>query len=117
MKVEQNQQILLVEIQFVIHGVSLSIRQDDSQPERVLHLQRHQPHWENVFIIGITSSCSAWGSGQAIQQKNGSLTTGIAILNLDRMANWNFHFRGKKLENDSYHGLPIPITAMVPKRF
>ncbi len=31
-----------------------------------------------------------------IQQKNGLLTTEIAILNLERMAHWNFQFIGNK---------------------
>ncbi len=30
-----------------------------------------------------------------IQQKNGPLTTEIAILNLERMVHWNFYFIGK----------------------
>ncbi len=30
------------------------------------------------------------------QQKNGPLTTEIAILNLERMAHWNFNFLGNK---------------------
>ncbi len=45
-----------------------------------------------------------------ILQKNALLTTEIAILNLERMAHWNFNFISKN-GNGPYHGLPIPITA------
>ncbi len=43
--------------------------------------------------------CYSWGGAMGhrpIQQKNGPLTTEIAILNLERMAHWNFTFIGNK---------------------
>ncbi len=46
---------------------------------------------------------------QHILQKNGLLPTEIAILNLERMAHWNFNLL-VKMENGPYYGLPTPIT-------
>ncbi len=43
--------------------------------------------------------CYSWGGAMGhrlIQQKNGPLTTEIAILNLERIAHWNFTFIGNK---------------------
>ncbi len=43
--------------------------------------------------------CYSWGGAMGhrpIQQQNGPLTTEIAILNLERMAHWNFKFIGNK---------------------
>ncbi len=43
--------------------------------------------------------CYSWGGAmdhRPIQQQNGPLTTEIAILNLERMAHWNFTFIGNK---------------------
>ncbi len=54
-----------------------------------------------------------------IQPKNdGTFTIEIVILNLERMAHWNYNFIGKnttllvKMENGPYHGLPISITSI-----
>ncbi len=56
-----------------------------------------------------------------ILQKNGPLTTGIAILNLERMDHWNFSVINFlffsmlliKMENGPYYGLSIHITEDV----
>ncbi len=50
----------------------------------------HDPsHLSYLQVTGIL-----WGHS-LIQKKNGPLTTEIAILNLERMAHWNFNFIGK----------------------
>ncbi len=62
-----------------------------------MHAQRHlRPYIEAMFKH---NHCYSWGGAMGhrpIQKKNGPLTTEIAILNLERMANWNFRFIGNK---------------------
>ncbi len=45
-----------------------------------------------------------------IQQKNGPLTTEIAILNLERMAHWNFKFICNKL--NMAHTMVFPAVTL-----
>ncbi len=75
---------------------------------RYWKFNRWKQSWFSVFlnaIIGkflwdkIQMQCYSWGGAMGhrpIQQKNGPLTTEIAILNLERMAHWNFKFIGNK---------------------
>ncbi len=63
---------------------------------------RHDVHNASLKYSAPTShplQCYSWGGAMGhrpIQQKNGTLTTEIAILNLERMAHWNFTFIGNK---------------------
>ncbi len=52
---------------------------------------------------GTMSQCS-------IQQKNGPVTTEIAILNLERMTLWHFNFIGKKLKMS--HTMVFPSLSL-----
>ncbi len=54
-------------------------------------------HWKAYYMITPTpnTQCYSWGGAMGhrpIQQKNSPLTTEIDILNLERMAHWNFKF-------------------------
>ncbi len=52
-----------------------------------------------VDFLNLCSQCYSWDgamSHRPIQHKNSPLTTEIAILNLERMAHWNFKFIGNK---------------------
>ncbi len=46
-----------------------------------------------------------------IQQKNGPLTTEITILNLERMAHWNFKFIGNKQK--IAHAMVCPAITLI----
>ncbi len=56
----------------------------------------HKTMW---YAFLATWQCYSWGGAMGhrpIQQKNGPLTTEIAIFNLERMAHWNFKFIANK---------------------
>ncbi len=57
-----------------------------------MHLPNYyKTGWINLLDV----QCYSWGGAMGhrpIQQKNGPLTTEIVILNLERMAHWNFKF-------------------------
>ncbi len=67
-------------------------------------------------VTGLLNQCYSWGGAmghRSIQQKNGPLTTEIAILNLERMALWNFKFSGNKWK--MAHTMVCPaITLLNP---
>ncbi len=59
--------------------------------------------------------CYSWGcvmGHRPIQQKNVPLTTEIAILNLKRIAHWNFKFIGNKWKRA--HTRVCPAITLVP---
>ncbi len=58
--------------------------------------------------------CYSWGGAMVhrpIQQKNGPLTTEIAILNLERRAHWNFKFISNKWK--MVHTIFCPAITLV----
>ncbi len=64
-------------------------------------------------IVLVHYQCYSWGgamSHRPIQQKNGTLTTEIAILYLERMAHWNFKFIGNKWKMD--HSMVCPAITL-----
>ncbi len=58
--------------------------------------------------------CYSWGGAMGhrpIQQKNGPLTTEIAILNLERITHWNFIFIGNKWK--MAHTMVCPAITLI----
>ncbi len=81
------------------------------------HICLSSPVRVNKFIWMPMTQCYSWGGAMGhrpIQQKNGPLTKEIAILNLERMAHWNFKFIGNKWK--MAHTIVCPaITLMTVK--
>ncbi len=68
---------------------------------QVLFVRKEWPNKDHIisYIINRSIQCYSWGGvmgHRPIQQKNGPLTNKIAILNLERRANWNFKFISNK---------------------
>ncbi len=60
------------------------------------------------------NQCYSWGGAMGhrpIQHKNGPLTTEIAILNLERMAHWNFKFISNKWKME--HTIVCPTITLL----